>query len=121
MAHHRGCGHLHMHCDVPQVLSAKTLGCRADMPAPPVADPDANPTRAPRLRPSAPAVMALGVSSDGGGDYYDDYGGQVAFAFGTVEDPIQLLRCTGGNVIGFSLDASDSIIPVEFFEMQSEV
>lgn len=87
-------------------------GCRAD------ADPDADPARAPRIREpeeSQGALFAEEGAGVGGGDDYD-YG----LILRSV-DPVQLFGCRGGNAFGFSLDASSSIVAVEFGEMQAEV
>eukprot|EP00892_Ulva_mutabilis_P010368 jgi/Ulvmu1/7703/UM039_0009.1 len=91
------------------LLSA--LVCKADV------DPDADPDRAPRVRPATARSVSLASSAEG--DYAYDYG-EVSLALFSLAPP-QTFGCRGGNAFGFSLDASNSIVPVEFGEMQAEV
>lgn len=103
-------------------LSAPLAPCRGD------ADPDADPGRAPRLRPRPPPAVAVSATdtANGTGDaQFDDYGAPVlSVTLLPVVAPrvlIQTLGCRGGSAMAFSIDASSSIVPVEFAEMQSEV
>lgn len=90
--------------------------CRADV------DPDADPARPPRLRQELVQVSSSAAQAA----YYDDQEGlyYITDSFLIAEanfDPPQLLGCSGGNAMGFSLDASSSIVAIEFSEMLSEV
>lgn len=101
-------------------LSAPPAPCRGD------ADPDADPGRAPRLRPRPPPAVAVSAPDTANGPAdapFDDFGGSVllASALAAPRDPIQTLGCRGGSTMAFSIDASSSIVPVEFAEMQSAV
>lgn len=98
-----------------QLLVLAAPACRADV------DPDADPSRTPRVRaPPGGGPVAARAAFNGGGVAAAD-SSPLAFALSLPPDPIQSLRCAGGSAIAFSLDASSSIVPVEFAEMQSEV
>ena len=82
------------------VAALTSAGCKAD------ADPDANPDAEVRVSPGSNAEVGTGPD------------GAQALADAAAAAP---LGCNGAGAIAFTLDASDSIRPVEFAMMQSAV